>query len=182
MITEADTCRMYVLPKLRAAGWTDDQIREQKYFTDGRIVVAGRKHLRKPGKKADYLLCYRADHRIAVVEAKVTYKNPADGLQQAMEYAEILGLRFAYATNGHGIVEHDYITGKQRALHGFPSPGELWGRLRAAEGLADDKVAECLLFPFNRELRNPDGSIKTPRYFQEIAIHRAVQAVLQGKP
>ncbi len=181
-ITESDTCRMYVLPKLREGGWTDDQIREQKYFTDGRIVVAGRKHFRRPGKKADYLLHYRPDYRIAVVEAKAAYKNPADGLQQAMEYAEILGLRFAYATNGHGIVEHDYITGKQRALDCFPSPDDLWGRLRTAEGLADDKLAEDLLFPFNRELRNPDGSIKTPRYFQEIAIHRAMQAILQGRP
>jgi len=181
-ITEADTCRIYVLPKLREAGWTDDQIREQKYFTDGRIVMVGRKHSRRPGKKADYLLHYRPDFRIGVVEAKATYKNPADGLQQAMEYAEILGLKFAYATNGHGIVEHDYITGKQRALDRFPSPADLWGRLRSAEGLADDKMAEDLLFPFNRELRNPDGSIKTPRYFQEIAIHRTVQAVLQGRP
>lgn len=182
MITEADTCRMYVLPKLREAGWTDDQIREQKYFTDGRIVVTGRKHIRKPGKKTDYLLYYRPDHRIAVVEAKARYKKPADGLQQAMEYAEILGLSFAYSTNGHGVVEHDYSTGRQSALDRFPSPDTLWDRLRAAEGLSDDKVAEDLLFPFNRELRNPDGSIKTPRYFQEIAIHRAVLAVLQGKP
>ncbi len=180
--TEADTCRMYVLPKLREVGWTDDQIREQKYFTDGRIVMAGRKHFRRPGKKTDYLLHYRADYRLAVVEAKASYKKPADGLQQAMGYAEILGLKFAYATNGHGIVEHDYITGKQQTLNRFPSPGDLWQRLRAGEGLADEKVAEDLLFPFNRELRNPDGSIKTPRYFQEIAIHRAVQAVLQGKP
>jgi type I restriction enzyme R subunit len=182
MITEADTCRKYVLPKLREAGWTDDQIREQKYFTDGRIVVTGRRHVRKPGKRTDYLLYYRPDYRIAVVEAKATHKNPGDGLQKAMEYAEILGLRFAYSTNGHGIVEHDYTTGRQQSLEGFPSPDELWRRLRAAEGLADDKLAEDLLFPFNRELRNPDGSIKTPRYFQEIAIHRAVQAVLQGKP
>ncbi len=121
-ITEADTCRMYVLPKLREAGWTDDQIREQKYFTDGRIVMAGRKHLRRPGKKADYLLHYRADYRLAVLEAKASYKKPADGLQQAMEYAEILGLKFAYATNGHGIVENDYITGKQQTLDHFPSP------------------------------------------------------------
>ncbi len=182
MLTEADTCRMYVLPKLREAGWTDDQIREQKYFTDGRIVVSGRKHIRKPGKKTDYLLYYRPDYRIAVVEAKAAYKKAGDGLQQAMEYAEILGLRFAYSTNGHGIVEHDYTTGRQQSQERFPSPDELWRRLRAAEGLTDDTASEDLLFPFNRELRNPDGSIKTPRYFQEIAIHRAVQAVLQGKP
>jgi len=182
MISEADTCRMYVLPKLREAGWTDDQIREQRYFTDGRIVVSGRKHFRKPGKKADYLLYYRPDFRLAVVEAKAKYKGPGDGLQQAMEYAEILGLKFAYATNGYGIIEHDYITGEQRALDRFPAPDNLWTRLRDQERLTDDKVAEDLLYPFNRELRNPDGSIKTPRYFQEIAIHRAVQAVLQGKP
>ena len=180
MITEADTCRKYVLPKLRDAGWTDDQIREQKYFTDGRIIVTGRKHVRKPGKKTDYLLYYRPDYRVAVMEAKAAYKKPGDGLQQAMEYAEILGLRFAFSTNGHGIVEHDYTTGKQQSVDRFPSPDELWRRLRASEGLTDDHVADDLLFPFNRELRNPDGSIKTPRYFQEIAIHRAVQAVLQG--
>ncbi len=181
MANEADTCRMYVLPKLREAGWTDDQIREQKYFTDGRIVVAGRKHFRKPGKKADYLLHYRPDFRLAVVEAKAAYKKPADGLQQAMEYAEILGLKFAYATNGHGIIEHDYTTGEQRTLEAFPSPGDLWSRFRKKEELADEKAAEDLLYPFNRQLRNPDGTIKTPRYFQEIGIHRAVQAVLQGK-
>ena len=181
-ISEADTCRTYVLPKLYAAGWTDDQIREQKYFTDGRIVVAGRKHFRKPGKKADYLLYFRPGYLIGVVEAKAAYKKPADGLQQAMDYAEILGLKFAYATNGHGIIEHNFITGKQRPLDTFPSPTDLWGRFRSAEGLTDDKAAADLLYPFNRELRNPDGSIKTPRYFQEIAIHRAVQAVLHCQP
>ncbi len=67
MITEADTCRIYVLPKLREAGWTDDQIREQVYFIDGRIVLAGRKHLRRPGKKADYFLHYRPDFRLAII-------------------------------------------------------------------------------------------------------------------
>ena len=180
--TEADTCRMYVLPKLRDAGWTDDQISEQRYFTAGRIIVTGRKHHRRPGKKADYLLSYRPDHPIAVVEAKAAYKNPGDGLQQAMEYAEILNLKFAYSTNGHGIIEHDYTTGRQRTLGEFPSPAELWTRFRSAEGLANDEDAEDLLFPFNRELRNPDGSIKTPRYFQHIAIQRTVQAILQGKP
>ena len=180
--TEADTCRMYVLPKLRSADWTDDQISEQRYFTAGRIIVTGRKHHRRPGKKADYLLSYRPDHPIAVVEAKAVYKNPGDGLQQAMEYAEILNLKFAYSTNGHGIIEHDYTTGRQRTLDELPSPAELWTRFRSAEGLANDEDAEDLLFPFNRELRNPDGSIKTPRYFQHIAIQRTVQAILQGKP
>ena len=97
MITEADTCRKYVLPKLYAAGWNDDQINEQKSFTDGRIVVVGNKARRRPSKRADYLLRYARDFMLAVVEAKAAYKLPGDGLQQAKEYAEVLGLKFAYS-------------------------------------------------------------------------------------
>ena len=92
MITEADTCRKYVLPNLYTAGWTDDQISEQKSFTDGRIVIAGAKIRRRPQKRADYLLRYTRDFALAVVEAKASYKKAADGLQQAKEYAQILGL------------------------------------------------------------------------------------------
>jgi type I restriction enzyme R subunit len=83
--TEADTCRKFVLPKLYAAGWTDDQISEQRTFTDGRIVVAGKKAIRKPQKRADYLLRYRPDFGLAVIEAKPGYKKAGDGLQQAKE-------------------------------------------------------------------------------------------------
>lgn len=87
MITEADTCRKYVLPKLYAAGWNDDQISEQKSFTDGRIIVVGNKARRRPSKLADYLLRYARDYMLAVVEAKAAFKLPGDGLQQAKEYA-----------------------------------------------------------------------------------------------
>jgi len=104
MPTEADTCRKYVLPKLYAAGWDDDQISEQRTFTDGRIIVAGTMVRRGPQKRADYILRYRPNLMLAVVEAKASHKNPGDGLQQAKEYAQILDLKFAYATNGHGIV------------------------------------------------------------------------------
>ena len=114
MITEADTCRKYVLPKLYAAGWNDDQISEQKSFTDGRINPVGEKARRRHPQRADYLLRFARDLTIAVLEAKAAYKLPGDGLQQAKRYAEILGLKFAYATNGHGIVEFDYTTGKER--------------------------------------------------------------------
>ncbi len=173
-LTEADTCRRYVLPKLYSSGWTDDQISEQRSFTDGRIVVAGTKVNRKPQKRADYLLRYRRDFPIAVVEAKAVYSNPADGLQQAKEYAQILGLKFAYATNGQGIVEHDFLTGRDNDLDGFPSADELWNRLRQSEGI-DDKTAEQVLAPYYHL------SGKSPRYYQEIAINRAVQAILQNK-
>ena len=174
LLTEADTCRRYVLPGLYAAGWTDDQISEQRTFTDGRIVVVGDKVRRREQKRADYLLRYRRDFGIAVVEAKTVYHNPGDGLQQAKEYAEILGLKFAYSTNGTGIVEHDFLTGKDNDLESFPSPDELWSRLRAAEGIKPE-IVDRVLAPFYHL------SGKSPRYYQEIAINRAAQAILQGK-
>jgi len=177
MINEADTCRKYVLPKLIAAGWDNDprSFTEQKTFTDGRIVLIGEKVRRRPQKRADYLLRYTRDFVIAVVEAKATYKSPSDGLQQAKDYAEVLGLKFAYATNGHGIVEFDFLTGKERELESFPTPDDLWQRLRTGEKLKDNTAAERLLTPYNHL------SGKSPRYYQDIAINRTVQSILQGK-
>ena len=105
--SEADTCREYVTPAIQASGWGDSpfEIAEQRSFTDGRIVLTGRTAKRREGKRADYLLRYRRDLTLAVVEAK-PYKAPAgDGLQQAKDYAEILGLKFAYTTNGREIIE-----------------------------------------------------------------------------
>lgn len=174
MITEADTCRKYVLPNLYDAGWTDDQISEQKTFTDGRIIVAGEKCFRKKQKRADYLLRYKRDFSIAVVEAKSAYKNAGDGLQQAKEYASMLGHKFAYSTNGKGIVEHDFITGRDSDMERFPTPDELWSRLSASESITPE-VSERLLAPCNMLAG------KALRYYQEIAINRAVKSVLQGE-
>lgn len=175
-MTEADICRTLVIPKLHAAGWSDEQIREQVTFTDGRIIPAGAGHTRKRGKRADYLLRYLHDFPIAIVEAKDEFKKPGDGLQQAMEYAEILDLRFAYSTNGKGIIEHDYTTGQECELKEFPSPDELWQRVRGESGLINDRDAGDLLFPFHHEING-----KEPRYYQQIAIQRAVQAVIKGE-
>ena len=176
MTNEADTCRKYVLPKLTDAGWDEEprSFTEQKTFTDGRIVVIGEKVKRRPQKRADYLLRYTRDFTIAVVEAKAEYRTPGQGLQQAKDYAEILGLKFAYATNGHGMVEFDYFTGQERLLIAFPSPDELWQRWQAGQQVSGD-VAKSLLTPAYHL------SGKTPRYYQEIAINRTVQAILQGK-
>jgi type I restriction enzyme R subunit len=176
-MNEADTCRKFVLPKLVQAGWDNDphSFTEQRTFTDGRIVLAGSKVGRRPQKRADYLLRYTRDFMIAVVEAKPTDKSPGDGLQQAKDYAEILGLHFAYSTNGESIIEFDYLTGQEQRLDAFPTPEELWTRLRAKQGLSDDVSAARLLTP------SYHLSGKTPRYYQEIAINRAVQAVLQGQ-
>jgi type I restriction enzyme R subunit len=138
MANEADTCRKYVVPKLQAAGWEQEphRINEQVTFTDGRIVVVGKRGHRRPGKRADYILRYRPDFTIAVVEAKASYKTPGDAMQQAKDYAENLDLKFAYGTNGHGIVEFDYTTGVEREIAEFPTPGELWDRLRGNQELS----------------------------------------------
>ena len=175
-MNEADTCRIYVTPALQQAGWDNDPYRmnEQVTFTDGRIVVTGKHGRRRPGKRADYILRYRTDIPIAVVEAKPEDKTPSDGLQQAKEYAEILGLKFAYSTNGHGIIEFDYTTGKERELAKYPSPEELWQRLSVSQSLSTD-ISEKLLQP----MYHLGGKI--PRYYQEIAINRTVQAVLQNQ-
>jgi type I restriction enzyme R subunit len=179
MITEADTCRKYILPKpkLIQAGWDNDphSFTEQKSFTDGRIVLVGNQPRRRPQKRANYLLRYTRDVLIGVVEAKAAYMKPGDGLQQAKDYAGVLGPKFAYSTNGHGIVEFDFLTGKEREIDTFPAPDELWQRFRMGQGLHDDKAATRYLTPSYHLSR------KSPRYYQEIAINRTVQSILQGK-
>jgi len=177
MSTEADTCRKYITPALQAAGWDDPphSIAEQRTFTDGRIVPVGDKIHRLQQKRADYLLRYRRDFTLAVVEAKAEDHDAAEGMQQAKEYAEILDLKFAYATNGLHILEFDFATGIERVIDRYPTPDELFGRWRQAKGLSDDAAAERLLTPYSIVAG------KTPRYYQEIAINRAVQALLQDR-
>ena len=176
MPTEADTCRIYITPALQAAGWENEphSLAEQRAFTDGRIIVRGNQATRRPVKRADYILRYTRDFPIAVVEAKAEDKPAADGLQQAKDYAEILGLKFAYATNGKEIIEFDYLTGMEKTLPRFPTPEELWTRLRAGETLSEAAV-EHLLAPCNLT------TDREPRYYQRIAIDRAVQNIVQGK-
>jgi len=174
MISEADTCRKYVLPKIYDAGWNNDQISEQKTFTDGKILVIGGKPKRKNPKRADYILRISKNFPIAVIEAKPSYKKPGEGLQQSMEYAQMLGVKFAYSTNGKGIIEHDFITGIETELCSFPSPSELWDRYRESEGIGAN-IEDRLLLPYY----NSPG--KHPRYYQEIAINRAIKSVLDGK-
>lgn len=175
-MNEADTCREYVLPRLRAAGWDDEprRISEQVTFTDGRIISFGKTIRRGKQRRADYLLRFTRDFPIAMVEAKADYKKPGDGLQQAKKYAEMQGLKFAYATNGKGIVEYDYLTGRETELDTFPSPAELWARLNGHEKLTDAQVKQ-LLEPSSIQAG------RTLRYYQVIAINRAVQAIVQGK-
>ena len=177
MPTEADTCRKFVVPKLVSAGWDADphSIAEQRSITDGRIVPVGKGFIRKPPKRVDYLLRYTRDFPLAVVEAKASYKAAADGLQQAKSYADMLGLKFAYATNGPEIIEFDYITGLETNISAYPTPQELWQRYRKSAGLSDDASASRLLAPSNHAVG------KGERYYQQIAINRTLEAILNRK-
>jgi len=177
MPTEADTCRKQVVPKLQVAGWDNDphSIAEQRSITDGRIVPVGKGFVRKPPKRVDYLLRYTRDFSLAVVEAKAAYKHATDGMQQAKQYAEMLGLKFAYATNGPEIIEFDYFTGKETPLVDYPAPDQLWQRYRTGSGLNDQETSTRLLAPYNHTIGKGD------RYYQQIAINRTVESILSGK-
>ena len=111
---------------------------------------------------------------MAVVEAKAVWKSTGEGLQQAKEYAEMLGLQFAYATNGHEIIEFDYGTGLEKVIPAYPTPSELWSRYRSHKKLSDDQIASQLLAPMNRAVSNSE------RYYQEIAVNRVVEGILTG--
>ncbi len=176
-MNEADTCRKLVRPKLEAAGWDAPprSYSEQTPFTDGRIVAAAGRPRRLKKKFCDFLLRYTRDIPLAVVEAKSDRRPAGDGMQQAKEYAAILGLKFAFATNGTDILEYDFFTNQERLVERFPTPDELWSRYQIGQGLSQ-AVANALLVPFYHQ----PG--KEPRYYQKIAIHRAVEAILGGNP
>jgi type I restriction enzyme R subunit len=175
-MNEADTCRELVTPAIRAAGWGDSpyMIGEQRTFTDGRIVVAGGRVKRGKQSRADYLLYYRRDFPLAVVEAKEASAPATSGVQQARDYANTLGLTFAYATNGRTIIEIDLLAGTERDVPRFASPDELFARLQAGSGLVPEQTTH-LLEPFNL------ASGKVPRYYQRVAIHRVVEAIVRGQ-
>jgi type I restriction enzyme, R subunit len=176
-LSESDTCRKYITPKIYQAGWTDDQIYQERTFTDGRIILVGDKVKRGKQKRADYILTYKRNTPIAIVEAKAEDKKAHAGLQQVLEYAQMLGVKFAYSTNGHDIIEHDFYSGLESNRADYPSPDELWKRHCLGEGITTFSQAQkdTLLAPFQRI----QG--KQPRYYQETAINNVIQAIVGGK-
>ena len=131
-LSEADTCTKLVVPQLQAAGWDNEphSIAEQRTISDGRIVPVGKGFVREPPRRVDYLLRDKRNFPLAVVGAKPAWKTAGDGLQQAKEYAEMLGPKFTHASNGHEIIEFDYFTGRETLIRTYPTPAELWARYR----------------------------------------------------
>ena len=176
---EANTCRKYVEPRLRDAGWENEphDYTKEYGFTASKIQARNKRKRRGPRMFVDYLLLYKGEYPIAVVEVKKNDETPDKGLEQAMSYARLLGVKFAYSTNGKGIVEFDFITGKQSdVMEYFPSPSQLWERLTGEEDeQIKTEVAEKLvtsMFP------TPD---KPPRYYQRNAIYTAIAAIIKGQ-
>jgi type I restriction enzyme R subunit len=183
-LSETDIRSKFITPALcgsGGAGWDlMTQIREEAYFTKGRVIVRGKTVRRGEAKKADYLLYYKPNLPIAVIEAKDNNHSVGAGMQQALEYAEILDVPFAYSCNGDAFLEHDRTatTGtvtREIPLDQFPSPEELWTRLCAAKGLTPPQVAVTTQDYYD------DGSRKSPRYYQLIAINRTVEAIARGE-
>ena len=176
-LTEEDIKLRYITPAINNAGWKNEHIRMEYYFTDGRVIFQGKVHARQTGKKADYLLFHAANKPIAIVEAKDNNKPLGGGMQQAMEYAQILDIPFAYSSNGDGFLEHDFLTGKETelSLKQFPTPENLYKRLIDAKQLSGEalKIVEQPYYsdPYTYE----------PRYYQRIAVERAVETIAKGK-
>ena len=180
-LNEQDIRSKFILPAIKGAGWDEMmQIREEVYFTKGRIIVRGKLVTRGEAKKADYVLSYEPNIPIAVIEAKDNKHSVGDGLQQALDYAETLKVPFVFSSNGDGFVFHDR-TGladpveRVIGLDDFPSPAELWARYRAWKGL-DGEAERVVLQPYH-----DDGSGKSPRYYQVNAINAAVEAIAKGQ-
>jgi type I restriction enzyme R subunit len=182
-LSEEDVKNRYITPALESSGWTKEQMRmefpmrENIPFTDGKVIIKGKTAKRGTRKSADYLLYHHNNYPIAIVEAKDMCHDVADGIQQAIDYARILDVPFAYASNGTGFIEHNMTTGAERELplDKFPTANELWAIHREEQGI-DDRIESAIKEPyFYRE------GINKPRYYQRIAINRTVEAVARGK-
>jgi type I restriction enzyme R subunit len=180
-LTEQDVRSKFISPAIHAAGWDAmRQLREEVQLTRGRVIVKGKLSTRAEAKRADYVLYYRADLPIAVVEAKDNNHALGAGMQQALGYAQLLDVPFAFSSNGDGFLFHD-ATGhadqveRELALDAFPSPDELWRRYRAWKGL--DAEGERVV----TQEYHTDGGGKEPRYYQRVAINRTVEAITRGQ-
>ncbi len=180
-LSERDICTKYITPALTKAGWDlQSQIREEISFTKGRVIVRGKLVARGEPKRADYILYYKPNIPIAVIEAKDNTYGVGAGMQQALGYAATLDIPFVYSSNGDAFLEHDKTrtSGKLERdvpLDAFPSPEELWRRFIQAKGL-DEKAQGIVSQDFYA-----DASGKAPHYFQQVAINRTMEAIAKGQ-
>lgn len=187
-LSERDICTKFITPAIVQAGWLQHQFREEVPLTDGRVMVRGNLAARiknpevKGGpKRADFVLYARPNVPIAVVEAKQARFSVGHGMQQALTYAEMLDAPFAISSNGDGFLLHDR-TGltqpieRELPLTAFPSLNELWPLYQHWKGLVEASAVKLIEQPFYT-----DGSGKEPRYYQRVAINRAIESIAKGQ-
>ena len=180
-LSERDICTKYIAPAIQGAGWDiQTQVREEVYFTDGRIYVKGNLTARGKGKRADYILYYKPNIPIAIIEAKDNKHSVKSGIQQGLDYADILDIPNVYSSNGDGFYEHDKTRSngtleKEISLDEFPSPEELWKRYKKYKGIETEEEERISSQDYFF-----DGSGMSPRYYQQIAINRSVEAISKG--
>ena len=180
-LTERDICTKFINPALEKAGWDlHRQVREEVSFTAGRIIVRGRMHTRGKRRRADYVLSYKKNIPLAVIEAKDNNHSPGEGMQQALAYSDALDVPFVFTSNGDGFVLHDRTglygsTETTLGLDEFPSPETLWSLYCQHKGI-DHTARKTVEQPYY-----DDGSGRTPRYYQTVAINRAVEAIARGQ-
>lgn len=181
-LSERDICTKYITPAIKKAGWdTLTQLLEEVSFTNGKIYVRGRMTTRGARKRADYILYYKPNIPIAIVEAKDNNHSVRAGMQQALEYAQILDIPFVFSSNGDGFLFHDKTQTTSNIEteldnDSFPSPEELWTKYKQYKGIitptAEKVVEQDYYF---------DGSERTPRYYQQVAVNRTVEAIAKGQ-
>ncbi len=181
LMTEQDICTKFVVPALEAAGWNImSQVREQYFFTDGRIIAKGKTVKRGDRKRADFLLNYKPNIPLAIVEAKDNHHSVGAGMQQGLGYALTLDIPFVFSTNGDGFLFHDRLTKtgpveQHLALDEFPSPAALWNLYCQHQGITP-QAEPIVTFDYYS-----DGSGRTPRYYQLIAINRTIEKIALGQ-
>ena len=181
-LSERDICSKFISPALEKAGWDMlTQIREEVSFTDGRIYVKGNLTTRGKRKRADYILYHKPNIPIAIIEAKDNKHSVNDGIQQGLDYARILDIPTVYSSNGDAFYEHDRTCSdgnieKEISLDNFPSPQELWQRYKKYKGIQTEEQERISSQDYFF-----DGSGRTPRYYQQIAINRTVEAIAKGQ-
>jgi len=180
-LTERDICTKFITPALEQAGWDiATQVREEFSLTKGRVMVRGKLHTRAKHKRADYVLFYKPNIPIAVIEAKDNSHTVGDGMQQALGYGELLQVPFVFSSNGDGFLFHnkiapDGILERELGLHEFPSAETLWQWWTAFRGLNDRQAALVTQDYYS------DGSDKSPRYYQLLAINKTIEAIARGQ-
>lgn len=181
-LSERDICTQFILPALKKSGWDiQTQIREEVSFTDGRIYVKGNKTTRGKRKRADFILYYKPNIPIAIIEAKSNKLPINAGIQQGIEYSDILDIPVVYSSNGDGFYEHDktLTSGnieRELSLDNFPSPDELWTIYKKYKNIDTEEEEKVVTQDYFF-----DGSGRSPRYYQQIAINRTVEAISKGQ-